>query len=148
MADWTFASVQDVFDRALNTRPDAEDNEAVQSFLVQRASEIRAALVDRGLTPTEVWQYDYPETWALLKLANAYGALVDFRTRLSGSSGGASTVRQIQEMYDAMLTRLRDGSIPGLIDDEARRSMSPSSYATNNSSDATIAPRVTRGTRF
>jgi hypothetical protein len=146
---WSFCRPADVMARLRNLGTfDADDTTAMNGFIRQRASEIRSVLSSRGVTASEDWQYDKPDAWELCVMTNAIGAAVDTMRRFATGAGESDGATQMEAEHQRLLGRIENLSIPGLDDGAAALARSPSSYATNNPTDTSNDPFVTRAMEF
>ena len=143
---WAFCDDRDVADELHHRRLTTQDMVAkIEKHVYRRAAEIKAALVERGLTPVESWHTEYEDTWYLLQLTNVKGAAADMEASLTRGVTAAESpgVKELREEYKELLETVRSGTLPGMTG-AGRKATQSSSYASLNPDDDTTEPLITR----
>ena len=131
----------------------------VQSFIEARAAHIRTVLATRGVTAEMGWEgsSSMDDTWQLLKLANVKGAAADVLASLYGLQDSARVSDLLSEYGrpsaagrapTGLMAQVEEVTLPGVDSTAGTQARGVTSYATNNPTDTTNDPGVTRDMEF
>ena len=155
---WGFCLADDV-ERELGPSVRVPAEVEIAEIINQRAAHIRAVLATRGVTALESWEHDSDreDTWQILKLANIKGAAADVLASVFGLQD-SERVSVLAEDYGSpssvgvpatgLMAQVEQISLPGVVEEGGTQAVGSSSYATNNPTDDTNDPAVTRDLEF